>query len=776
MAKFGLLNAINLNKTTMRKLFYFIPILLGAILSSCYDDEINDIKNRLDTIEGTHIASLQEQVAAIKSTLPQLEKADKELKGYIEGLQTTASNLQKAIEQTNNEIENVESELKSSISTTKSEILDQLSSLKEDMEAELAQINSAITTLQQKDTELDESIANLKDYTDTELANNKDWVNATFATLEQYKVLTDDIAIIKAQIEALNKSIADLESRINEKIETEIAAAIDLLESAIQESVTDITKAYKTAISTAKDEITEAYATAIESAIAALETSMQSWVAEQLKGYYTIAEVEAKLAVLQNEVAENDELLQEEIDALSETFAKTKEDITEAYEKAIEEAITKNNGAITDKIAEEISVVNKRIDSEVAALNAKITTLQSQIDKNSADIAKLLDRIQSVSYIPAYSDGKATVKYSNIRSQVTFDFEISPKDAVVELAKVWKEALNVKATYTETRAVSFVDLPITQFEADIDNGIISIVASGENLSDEFFAGTQSASARLAISDGNNSVTSDYIPLEALEIKPESNQIWYTNGSTTEPTTSPYYITNFGANIVSNQYDTEKGHWVITFDNDITEIGPWVFEKCWSLTSITIPDSVTSISAYAFRYCSNLTSVNIPDSVTTIGWSAFTGCSSLASITIPGSVTTIDWAAFSGCSSLVSITIFNGVKLIGRSAFERCSSLTSITIPDSVTSIGRDAFCGCSCLTSITIPDSVTSIGENAFYDCRSLTSVYCKPTTPPIGGDAMFNNNAAGRKIYVPTESVDAYKTANYWEDYASDIVGYDFE
>ena len=268
----------------MRKLFYFIPILLGVILSSCYDDEINDIKNRLDTIEGTHIASLQEQVAAIKSTLPQLEKADKELKGYIESLQTTASNLQKAIEQTNNEIENVESELKSSISTTKSEILDQLSLFKEDMEAELAQINSAITALQQKDTELDESIANLKDYTDTELANNKDWINATFATLEQYKVLTSDIATIKTQIEAINKSITDLESRINEKIETDIAAAIDLLESAIQESVTDITKAYKAAISTAKDEITEAYTAAIESAIIAIETSMQAWIAERSRG------------------------------------------------------------------------------------------------------------------------------------------------------------------------------------------------------------------------------------------------------------------------------------------------------------------------------------------------------------------------------------------------------------------------------------------------------------------------------------------------------------
>lgn len=33
-----------------------------------------------------------------------------------------------------------------------------------------------------------------------------------------------------------------------------------------------------------------------------------------------------------------------------------------------------------------------------------------------------------------------------------------------------------------------------------------------------------------------------------------------------------------------------------------------------------------------------------------------------------------------------------------------------------------------------------------------------------------------GCKIYVPTASVSAYIAADYWSDYASDIVGYDIE
>ena len=214
---------------------------------------------------------------------------------------------------------------------------------------------------------------------------------------------------------------------------------------------------------------------------------------------------------------------------------------------------------------------------------------------------------------------------------------------------------------------------------------------------------------------------------------------------------------------------------VTIPDSVTTIGNYAFQICSSLTSVTISDSVTTIGGGAFYSCSSLTSVTIPDGVTTIGNHAFQSCSSLTSVTIGDSVTTIgDWA-FYGCSSLTSVTIPDSVTLIGDGAFDNCDSLTSVTIGDSVTTIGDSAFYGCSNLTSVTIGDSVTTIGYSAFSCCESLTSVYCKATTPPAGGSSMFSWNASGRKIYVPMESVGAYKSASYWRDYASDIVGYDF-
>ncbi len=233
--------------------------------------------------------------------------------------------------------------------------------------------------------------------------------------------------------------------------------------------------------------------------------------------------------------------------------------------------------------------------------------------------------------------------------------------------------------------------------------------------------------------------------------------------------------------VINSFAIGCGLTEYTIPEGVTSIGYGAFSGCSSLTSITIPDGVTSIGSDAFYNCSSLASITIPDSVTSIGEGAFALCSSLTSFTIPDGVTSIGVDAFAGCTSLTSITIPDSVTEIGSDAFYNCSSLASITIPDSVTSIGVDAFAACTSLTSITIPDSVTSIGDSAFEICTSLTSVYCKATTPPTAipdsssrWDA-FDYNASGRKIYVPEESVEAYKNAEYWSDYADDIEGYEF-
>ena len=39
----------------------------------------------------------------------------------------------------------------------------------------------------------------------------------------------------------------------------------------------------------------------------------------------------------------------------------------------------------------------------------------------------------------------------------------------------------------------------------------------------------------------------------------------------------------------------------------------------------------------------------------------------------------------------------------------------------------------------------------------------------------IFDPYVSNCKIYLPMESVEAYKAAKYWRDYAGRILGYDF-
>ena len=127
--------------------------------------------------------------------------------------------------------------------------------------------------------------------------------------------------------------------------------------------------------------------------------------------------------------------------------------------------------------------------------------------------------------------------------------------------------------------------------------------------------------------------------------------------------------------------------------------------------------------------------------------------------IPNSVTSIGNHAFYNCEALTSVEIPNSVTSIGNNAFCNCRSLTSVEIPNSVTSIGDQAFLGCKALTSVTIGNSVTSVGGFAFA-CKNIASITFKGSTPPEFGEYVFRDVNNTIPVYVPANSIEAYKSA----------------
>ena len=152
-------------------------------------------------------------------------------------------------------------------------------------------------------------------------------------------------------------------------------------------------------------------------------------------------------------------------------------------------------------------------------------------------------------------------------------------------------------------------------------------------------------------------------------------------------------------------------------------------------------------------------------------SAFGGCTNLATIGLPIGLTGIGYQNFQSCSKLSAITIPNTVTTISRQAFKDCTSYRNIIIPDSVKSLGTGAFEG-TLANKVTIGTGVTSINNYAFTKWnRSIPVFIIKATTPPsiptVG--IFYNNNTYfPSAIYVPDNSVNAYKTS--WSAYAEVI------
>ena len=132
-------------------------------------------------------------------------------------------------------------------------------------------------------------------------------------------------------------------------------------------------------------------------------------------------------------------------------------------------------------------------------------------------------------------------------------------------------------------------------------------------------------------------------------------------------------------------------------------------------------------------------------------------------------TATPWAEY--MHDIKTLIINEGLKTIGCYAFSEYNSLASVSLPSSLTSIRALSFWSCPALTTIEIPANVTKIKQYAFADCTSLSSVTVRATTPPTLEPHAFLNNAAGRKIYVPNEALDAYKSAQFWQEYANDIL-----
>lgn len=269
---------------------------------------------------------------------------------------------------------------------------------------------------------------------------------------------------------------------------------------------------------------------------------------------------------------------------------------------------------------------------------------------------------------------------------------------------------------------------------------------------------------------------------------------------------------------------------ITLPNTLTHIGHNTFKGCAKLSVCNFPESLTTIQPMAFQGCSNLITEHlILPNLTTLGYESFIGCTEFSPHVVMDYLESIGYCAFYGtkiksfvssnlinitgnnssgengtfatCSELSNITIPK-IENIGTYAFAECVNLNiSINFPNlktlsvgafrhsgikeiknlgTITSISgaRDwdiddgHFAKCENLELVVLPESLTTLGHNVFRNCINLKTVILYPTTPPSLTTTCFINTHSDFLIYVPDESVEAYKSASGWSAYANRIKG----
>ena len=118
----------------------------------------------------------------------------------------------------------------------------------------------------------------------------------------------------------------------------------------------------------------------------------------------------------------------------------------------------------------------------------------------------------------------------------------------------------------------------------------------------------------------------------------------------------------------------------------------------------------------------------------------------------------------------TLRINGEVPAIASDSFSKCRNLTKVIIGDNVASIEGGAFQRCTSLQVADLGDGIISIGEDTFRECTSLASIICRAYTPPTLWTNAFNLIPETTNFYVPHDSVDAYKTAAGWAEFASRI------
>ena len=240
----------NKPNAVMKKHFFNVIAALSLVcgvfaFSGCtdFENDINEINDRLDKLETGSIASLEEQIATLTSSLDEAHNLLDLLQGNVEDLQAADDAMSQQIDALNGEIETVKgqiSDLNGQISSLEEElnkkIDDAVAELKESDNAAAERISDLESDLEKAKEDLAKAIADgnaNKEAIDELKQKVEDYYNELIDAIEKAETShSEDIARLDGEISSLKEALAEQTQKLTDLIESvsELEKAVEYLE------------------------------------------------------------------------------------------------------------------------------------------------------------------------------------------------------------------------------------------------------------------------------------------------------------------------------------------------------------------------------------------------------------------------------------------------------------------------------------------------------------------------------------------------------------------
>ena len=205
---------------------------------------------------------------------------------------------------------------------------------------------------------------------------------------------------------------------------------------------------------------------------------------------------------------------------------------------------------------------------------------------------------------------------------------------------------------------------------------------------------------------------------------------------------------------------------------VTSIEWWAFNRCETLTHVTIPATIQEIRHYfgyeacknPFSGCTNLksievdednewmcsidgvlfnkektwlyaypagaerTSYHILDGVTTIGGDAFAYNLALRSVVMPNSVEKTFFGTFKGCRNLENVRFSENLKSLAAGSFDNCGNIRVIDLPASVSSFAESVFRWTNIDALVVRGTFSKELRSDTFYSVSKSMIIYAQPS------------------------------------------------